>query len=174
MKKHLFLFFALVICGCSTKPSDVPELFPTQVIVMNGSAPIAGVDVILGLTSETLMVSMSGTTNSSGVAVIRTSRLNWQGNGAAAGDYIVTLTKHPQFEGELSLAEVQALDADALALYSAEQQRRFEAMVREVPEEFGDFATSPFRMTVYRGGENRLEIDMSTVQMPERNPTRRR
>jgi len=41
MKKYLFLFVLLLICGCNKKPSDVPELFPCQVVVMNGTVPDA-------------------------------------------------------------------------------------------------------------------------------------
>ena len=174
MRKYLFILLAFLLSGCSTKPSDVPELYPCQVVVLNGTTPIADADVILGLTSETLMCSMSGRTNSSGVAVIWTSRLNWRGNGAPAGDYIVTIAKPPQFEGELSLAEVQALNAEELDKYSTEQQRKFEALPREVPDALSEFGISPYRMTISKGGENRLEIDVSTFKVPERNNTRRR
>ena len=128
---------------------------------MNGSTPIADVDVILGLTSESSMCSMSGMTNSSGVAVIRTSRLAWQGSGAPAGEYIVTIAKPPKFEGKLSLKEWQNLDPMEQERYNMEQARKYDALPREVPVKFSDFATSPYRMTVSKSGENHLEIDIA-------------
>ena len=133
MKKYLSLLTILLICGCSTKPNDVPELYPTQVLVTNGTSPIAGADVVLGLISETSMCSMSGQTNSSGVAVIQTSRLDWRGDGAPAGDYIVTIAKSPKVEGELSVAEFQNLDPTEQERYSAEQARKYDALPRECP-----------------------------------------
>jgi len=174
MKNYLFVLIVLVICGCSTKPSDVPELFPCQVVVMNGTTPIADVDVILGLTSESLMCSMSGKTNSSGVAVIRTNRLNWQGNGAPAGEYIVTVSKIPKLAEGLSLAERQALDPMEQERYNAEQARKHDELPREIPVELSEFGISPYRMTVSKGRDNKLEIDISTFKVPERGSDRRR
>jgi len=174
MKKYFFLIVLFLICGCSKKPGDVPKLYPCQVTVMNGTSPIADADVILGITNESLMCSTSGRTNSSGVAVIQTSRLAWRGNGAPAGEYIITISKSPKFEPELSLAEVQALDAAELERYSTEQARKHDAMPREVPVELSEFSISPYRMTVSQSGDNRFEVDISTLTPPERQPTRRR
>jgi hypothetical protein len=140
---------------------------------MNGTTPIADVTVILGLTSETSMCSMSGVTNASGVATIDTKRLAWRGNGAPAGDYAITIAKSPKFEPELSLAEFQKLDPMAQEHYNTEQARRYDALPREVPIELSEFSISPFRMTVSKGGENRLDIDISTVKLPTQKPTRR-
>lgn len=156
-----FLLLLLAMCGCGGKPSDVPELYPCQVVVKNGTTLIADVEVILGLTSETSMCSMLGTTDSTGSAVIRTSRLDWQGDGAPAGEYIVTISKAPKFEGELSLEEFQQLDPGAQDAYNADQAGKHAALPREVPVRYSDFAFSPYRMTVAKGEENRLEIDIA-------------
>ena len=134
---------------------------------MNGTAPIADADVILGLTNETSMCGVSGKTNSSGVAVIRTNRQNWQGTGAPVGEYIVTVAKVPKLEGGLSLAEWQALDPMEQERYNAEQARKHSALPREIPVELSEFNISPYRMTVSKGGDNKLEIDISTFEPPK-------
>ena len=161
MQKKLFVLTVLFICGCSAKPGDVPQLYPCRVTVTNGSTPISGVSVVLGLTSESSACSMSGTTNSSGVAVIYTARQTWRGGGAPAGDYIVAIAKHPKLEDDLSTEEFQRLDPAEQERYQLEQQRKYDALPREVPLELGDFATSPYRMTVSQGNDNRLEIDIA-------------
>jgi hypothetical protein len=161
MKHYIVLLIIFLICGCNRKPSDVPPLYPCQVVVKNGAAPITDVEVILGLTDVTSMCSMLGTTDSAGIAIIKTSRLDWQGNGAPAGEYIVTISKAPKFEGELSLEEFQKLDPAAQELYNADQARKHAALPREVPIQYSDFASSPYRMTVAKEGENRLEIDIA-------------
>jgi hypothetical protein len=83
------------------------------------------------------------------------------GGYTPAGDYIVTIEKMPKFVGELSLSEWQALEPMEQERYNEEQARRHAAMPREVPMHYADFATSPFRMTVSKGGEHRLEIDVA-------------
>ena len=174
MKKYLFVLIVLVICGCGSKPGDVPELFPCQVVVKNGTTSIANADVILGLTNETSMCAMSGKTNSSGVAVIRTNRQNWHKTGVPAGEYIVTVSKIPKLEEGLSLAEWQALDPMEQERYNAERARKHDALPREIPVELSEFNISPYRMNVSKGGDNKLEIDISTFEPPKGSSTRRR
>ena len=168
MRKYLLILTVLLVCGCGTKPRDVPELYPCRVIVMNGSTPITGAGVILGLTSESSSCAMSGITDSSGVAVIFTKRLAWQGSGVPAGEYIVTLAKSPKPEGGLSLEEFQKLEPMEQDRYNAEQARKLDALPREIPIKLADFATSPYRMTVSKEGENRLEIDIADAKPPKK------
>ena len=104
---------------------------------------------------------MSGKTNASGTALIQTSRLSWQDNGVPAGDYIVSISKFPKLEEEMSLEAYQRLEPLEQERYQAEQQRKYDALPREVPVEFGEFDKSPYRMTVSKDGENRLTIDIS-------------
>ena len=161
MKTPLLLLTVLFICGCTAKPGDVPPLQPCQVTVTNGSTPIVGANVVLGLTSESSECAMSGTTNSSGIAIIYTKRHAWRSRGTPVGEYIVTVSKLPKLEGGLSTAEYQKLDAEEQERYQLEQQRKYDALPREVPVELGDFSQSPYRMTVSEGGNNRLDIDLA-------------
>ena len=166
MKKYTLLFVALLICGCNSKPQDVPELYPCQVTVTNGGTPIAEADVILGLTSESSSASMTGITNSSGVATMYTKRLNWKGQGVPAGEYIVTISKNPKLEEQLSRDEYYELTIEEQDKYNAEQQRKYDALPREIPGELSAFGKSPYRMTVSKGGDNKLKIDIATFAVP--------
>jgi hypothetical protein len=161
MKKFLFIF-VLLICGCSNKPDDVPQLFPCKVVVTKDTVPMEGVHTVLGSTSGNSQCAVFGVTNSSGIATIHTNRLGWQGNGAPVGEYIVIISKEPKLEGGLSTEEYQKLDPIEQERYQLEQQRKYDALPREIPTEMGDVIQSPYRLTVRQDGENVLNIDIAT------------
>jgi hypothetical protein len=124
-----------------------------------------GVNVLLGLTSSSSMCAMSGVTNSSGVAEIHTNRLGWQGQGAPAGDYIVTISKEPKFEiKELSAEEAKKMYPGQQELYRLEQQRKYDALPREIPKVMSNVTTTPHRLTVSQNGENVLNIDITATK----------
>ena len=139
----------------------MPDLFPCKVTVTNGSNPISGATVNLGLISESSMCVMTGTTDSSGVATIHTKRQQWQGAGAPAGEYNVAISKLPKLEGGLSVEEYQQLTPEEQEKYQIDQQRKYDALPREIPVELGEFDKTPYRLTVSKGGENSLTIDIS-------------
>ncbi|MDR2441031.1 MAG: hypothetical protein LBE12_16850 [Planctomycetaceae bacterium] len=161
MKKYLFLF-VLLVCGCSDKPADVPQLFPCKVIVTKDMVPVEGVHTVLGLINDSSQCAVFGITNSSGIATIRTSRLGWQDNGAPIGEYIVTISKEPKLEGGLSTEEYQKLDPIKQEHYQLEQQRKYDALPREIPVDLSDVTKSPYRLVVTKEGENVLNIDIKT------------
>jgi hypothetical protein len=160
--KKILLIFVLLICGCNSKPSDVPQLFPCKVVVTKGTVPVEGVHVVLGLTSDSSQCAVWGITNSSGIATIHTNRLGWQGNGAPMGEYIITISKEPKLESELSTEEYQKLDPIKQEHYQLEQQRKYDALPREIPANMSNITQSPFRLTVTKDGENVLNIDITT------------
>ncbi|MDR2761209.1 MAG: hypothetical protein LBB88_01255 [Planctomycetaceae bacterium] len=167
MKKYFLIFVLLVICGCNAKPADVPQLYPCQIIVTKNSTPIGGVHVVLGLTSDSSPCAVFGVTNSSGIATICTNRLGWRGNGAPAGEYIVTISKEPKLENELSTEEYQKLDPIKQEQYQLEQQRKYNALPREIPADMSDITKSSRRLTVTKDGENVLNIDIATNNNPQ-------
>ncbi|GHT25678.1 hypothetical protein FACS18942_01330 [Planctomycetales bacterium] len=156
--------FVIFLAGCGSKPSDVPLLYPCRITVVKNAAPLEGVEVLLGLQNESLMCVTTSNTNSSGVAEMRTKRLNWEGAGAPKGEYVITLIKYPKLEGGLSLAEFQKLEPLEQEKYQAEQAKKYDALPREVPEELSSPTKSPFKLTVSEGQENNLEIDISTFK----------
>jgi hypothetical protein len=160
MKKFILLF-TLFICGCNSKPTDVPQLFPCKITVTKDAVPVKDVHVVLGLTNSSSLCAVSGITDSSGVAKIHTSRLGWQGNGAPVGEYIITISKEPKLEEGLSTKEYQKLDPLEQERYQLEQQRKYDALPREIPEVMSNVSTSPYRLTVKHDGENVLDIDIT-------------
>jgi hypothetical protein len=155
----LLLLFVIFSWSCNRHPADVPELFDCRVTVKNGSVPIQGATVTLGLEEGSSMWSSGGVTDSSGFAVIKTMRLDWQGQGVPAGKYIVTIFKLPDVS---SLPKRPKTESQGeLDRYKKEFEAKYKALPLEVPEKFGDFGTSPFRITVKSGETNTLDIDVS-------------
>jgi hypothetical protein len=160
MKKFILLF-TLFICSCNGKPADVPQLFPCKVTVTKDTVPVKDAHVVLGSTNDSSLCAVSGITDSSGVAKIHTSRLGWQGNGAPAGEYIITISKEPKLEDGLSTQEYQKLDPLEQERYQSEQQRKYDALPREIPAMISDVSTSPYRLNVKQDDENVLNIEIT-------------
>ncbi|MDR2754625.1 MAG: hypothetical protein LBC20_02870 [Planctomycetaceae bacterium] len=164
MKKTLLisLLISVLLLGCNNKPDNVPDIFPCTVSVTNGTTPINDVFIVLALETGGTEYSMSGTTNSSGRATMRTSRLSWRGNGVPAGTYRVSLSKTPAVSG-ISPEEYQCLSAEEQEVYNNEQEKKREKEPREIPEYLSDFVRSPFQITVAKGQENFLAVDVAAL-----------
>ncbi|MDR0336871.1 MAG: hypothetical protein LBI18_07260 [Planctomycetaceae bacterium] len=156
----LLLLVALLLSGCNNKPDNVPEIFSCTISVTNGSTPIADVFIVVAPEVGGAEWSMSGTTNTNGIATIRTSRLGWQGNGIPAGTYRVSLSKIPTVP-EISAEEYQRLSAEEQEMYNNEQEKKREKLPREIPEYLSDFVLSPFQITVAKGQKNFLAVDVA-------------
>ncbi|MDR1271169.1 MAG: carboxypeptidase-like regulatory domain-containing protein [Planctomycetaceae bacterium] len=155
----LIVFFSL---GCNGKPDNVPKNFPCTISVTNGATPIDNVFIVLASETGGVEWSMSGITNASGTATIRTSRLGWQGNGVPAGTYRVTLSKIPTIP-EISPEEYRRLSAEEQEAYNNEQEKKREKIPKEIPEYLSDFILSPFQLTVAQGQKNFLAVDVATL-----------
>jgi hypothetical protein len=156
------LLIVLFSLGCNSKPANVPATFPCVISVTNGTTPIADVFIVLAPETGGTEWSMSGTTNASGTATIRTSRLGWQGNGVPAGTYRVSLSKTPTIP-EISSEEYQRLSAEEQEVYNIEREKKREKLPREIPEYLSDFVQSPFQITVAQGQENFLAVDVAAL-----------
>ena len=156
--RKLSCFFALataalcvVAVGCGPKaPADMPETHPFKVKVVNGSEPIADVDVFFIATSGS--VSISGKTDKNGVAEISSTYQKYTAKGAPAGDYKITCTKDPQPEHWKTPAELAAMSVGEQSEYHAEYEAKRAEMPREIPEVWKDFDRSPLSATVSAGG----------------------
>ncbi|MDR2169132.1 MAG: hypothetical protein LBP59_03225 [Planctomycetaceae bacterium] len=163
MKKYIITIigFVFLICGCSNKPADVPPLFPCKIIVTKNASPVEGVNVVLGSTgNDGSHCAVFGITDSYGAATIKTGRLGWQGTGAPEGEYIITITKEPKLNDTISTEEFQKLDPAKQEIYQIEQQQKYNALQREIPDFMSDVTKSPYRLTVKKEGENVLNIDI--------------
>ena len=160
--------FALGVClfvfsGCgSKKPDGIPQLFPTEITVKNGSTSIANATVLL-VGGPSGSWSVSGYTDASGVAVITTSQGDWQSNGAPEGEYKVYITKRPDVQQEPLAAELQN-DSEAIEKHAAEYAKLAAAAPKIIPEKLTNPAKTPLKLTVGSNGVAELTVDVSEYQ----------
>jgi hypothetical protein len=164
--KITFLLLSIFLCwGCTSRPTDVPDVFPCKITVKNGTTPIVGAFVTLGLEQGSNTYSSSGVTDNSGVAEIKTVRLNWKGTGVPAGKYIVIIAKEPDTSSITTKdrESVSSMSMDERERYSLEMEKKIAALPREIPSKLSQFTTSPLRITVENGKENTLDVDVAQI-----------
>ncbi len=151
---------AAVGCGLK-KPEGIPALHPAKVIVKNAGAPIANVNVFFAQQGGTTgNWSTTGKTDSGGVAEIQTSQGEWKSPGVPEGKYKIYLTKIPEAAPEPPPEDI-ANNSDALDAYYREQNKKLEAMPKEIPVGLTNPAKSPLALTVGSGNPAELTVDVS-------------
>lgn len=147
--------FAAVGCG-KKAPEGMPETVPFKVKVTNGGKGIA--DVQIELVNPKIQGSIAGSTNSSGVAEIKTTFKNFTANGAPVGEYRVRLKKDPLAEHWKTNDEILAMGVGERAEYYDEYNAKCEELPREVPKILGDYDGTPLTTTVSDGGEAEFDV----------------
>lgn len=156
VKKFWVLLTAFAVCGVSLtgcgpkRPADMPETVPFKVTVVDGSTPIADVDVFFINTNGNAVIT--GRTNAQGVAEMQTSLLDYTEKGAPAGEYRVTCTKDPQVEHWKTPQERALMDPGEAGAYQLEWQKKNDELPREIPIVWREFDKSPLKTTVPAGG----------------------
>ena len=156
----LILAFGAIACvGCGGgKPAGIPALCPATVKVVNGSAPVVGANVFLVPTSVSGSWSVSGVTDSTGTATIKTSQGDWSGTGAPADEYKIYITKLAQIE-EPEMPSDMENNKNAEAEDYAERLKRLEAASKEIPKVLNDASTSGLSISVTSsGGEETIDV----------------
>jgi len=154
---------AILVIGCGPKkPEGIPPLFPAQITVQNAGSPIADANVLL-VGGPSGSWSVSGFTNSSGVAVVATSQGDWKSTGVPAGDYKVYITKAPKVQQEPLAPELQN-DSDAIEKHAVEFQKLMAAAPKEIPMILTNPARTPLTLTVSADGKAELVVDVSEYQ----------
>ncbi len=157
--RRLLLLAAICasVVGCGKPaPEGMPETVPFTVKVVDGSKGIADVQVVME--STTAIGAVSGTTNSSGVAVMKTTYKNFTANGAPVGEYKVRCIKDPAAEHWKTQDEITAMDMGERQAYFDELKAKSEALPREVPVILKDFDRCPCTTTVSDGGEYVVDV----------------
>ncbi len=77
-------------CGGPKKPSDLPELYPCKIKVIQDGQPLEGASVQLNDPASTSRFVVGGVTNAEGVAELKT---DGKFKGAPAGKYKVLISK---------------------------------------------------------------------------------
>lgn len=152
-KVLLSLVLAAVACsglvGCGPKkPDGFPEVVPFKVIVVDGSTPIQ--DVAVFFISEKSNAVVAGTTDASGVAVMKTRVGNnaYVADGAPAGEYRVTCTKDPLAPHWKTAQERAEMSIEEQGVYNKEWQAKCEELPREIPKIWSDFDKTPLKASV--------------------------
>ncbi len=151
----LALCFAAVGCG-KKAPEGMPETVPFKVKVTSGGKGVA--DVQIELVNPKIQGSIAGSTNSSGVAEIKTTFKNFTADGAPVGDYRVRLRKDPLVEHWKTDEEILAMGVGERAEYYAEFEAKCDELPREVPKILGDYDGTPLTATVSDGGEVEFDV----------------
>jgi len=138
------LFFA----GCGTnKPDGIPAIHPVSITITKGTTPVGDAQVLLtATTAASGSWSVSGTTNSSGVATITTSQGEWKEKGAPEGEYKVYITKLAKLDAAPPIDSFK--DEESARAFAEERNQQLAAITREIPESLTSPATSDLKITV--------------------------
>lgn len=159
----LVLFLGIAVIGCKrdgTKPSDFPKVFPCTVTVTDGNAPLADANISLISDKPMSNITITGRTDASGVAKIRTSQAAYFADGAPEGNYKVLVSKPQTIEHTKSESERAAMDPDAQAAYEDERQKKINAMPKIVPATLNKQDTTPLTLSV-SGSGGELTVNLS-------------
>ena len=155
--------FLLTCCGCGTQaPDDLRNLVPVTVTVTDSGQPVSGIQVMLNSKSGSNLFACNGMTNTSGMAMIESSRSTFTGKGAPVGTYTVVLLEHFDLPPDL-----ESHDGDSSAVQAAKERKReeFYRQNRVIPIPLTSSATSPVELVVDKP-RAAVEIDISKHRSP--------
>ena len=138
------------LAGCGVKkPADMPETFPFKVKIVDGSKPIADVQIQFLWENNAVV---TGITGSDGVAQMQTTLQKYTAKGAPAGDFRVLCTKDPTVDHWKTNQERAEMSSGEAAAYMQEWQAKCDELPREIPKIWKDFDKTPLKTTVASGG----------------------
>ena len=157
----LLCTLTLLTSGCGKPtPSELKNLAPVKITVVRKGEPLADVLVLLH-TETAVLLARSGTTDTNGVAVIKTRMSSHSGTGTIPGDYTVTLSQSVPLplelqpgENEIDLPEAEKAARDA-------RREDFYNKNRLVPLALGNSKTSPIKLTVAEKTGAELNVDVA-------------
>lgn len=168
MKKRLFftlclgLLFLFPGCSSASKPDGFPKTVPCTVKVVDGGKPVPDVSVSLMSSTSLGGVIVSGTTNGSGVATIRSLQAAYSQDGAPEGDYTVRLTYAVK-------VDMPPMTPDEEVNQTPEQhaarEKEYAAKLKAgqiIPEALSSATGTPLTLTVTPGAN--LDIDLAAYR----------
>ncbi|MDR0871034.1 MAG: hypothetical protein LBN39_09615 [Planctomycetaceae bacterium] len=142
--------FSGLFLGCAKPhPAGLPQLVPCTVKIVDGSQPLAEVDVGLLREEGQSGWSLGGISDSTGTVKLRTIFASFEGNGVPAGTYRVLLNKQVDVPPELTLSETDSLKLSPAELTKWNAKR--EKYIKEhqiLPTTFSDPDATPIKLTV--------------------------
>lgn len=153
----LAVMACVLIGGCGkSAPSDMPATVPFKVKVVNGGKGIADVQVVMN--NPTGTGAVSGTTNSSGVAEMKTTYKGFTAKGVPTGEYKVNCIKDPEVEDWKTTEEINAMSLGERQQYFDEKDEKRDALPREVPKILKSYDDTPCSITVSEAGEYVIDV----------------
>ena len=158
----LFVCLSLVfIAGCTgSAPKGFPKVLPCQVTVLDGTTPIAGVEVTLQATTASSGTVFFGKTDASGVCKVGTSFANYYKEGVPEGNYKVVLVKEPVVEDTKTREEQNAMTRPELDAYRAQMKTKRDALPRIVPTPLTTALKTPLTIDV-RGKTTVMTVNVA-------------
>lgn len=143
----MLLAVLTLAAGCGNRPEGFPALVPATVEVVDGSTPLANVDVVLSPTSPINSIVCSGRTEPSGKAPIFTSLGGYRQPGAPAGEFRLTLVEQLTVPTK-SASEIAAMSFDQQKAYDEERAKQLLAIPRKVPAILSDPEATPLKWSL--------------------------
>lgn len=125
------LIFAVSCSGGA--PKGFPKVLPCSITVLDGTTPIADVEVTLRAASDSPGMVFYGKTDSSGVCKVGTTFANHYKEGIPEGNYKVILVKEPFVEETKTQEEQMAMTRPELDAYRAQMQAKRDALPKIIP-----------------------------------------
>ena len=151
------LFAVSIFSGCSKeqRPAGLPPLFPCKIMITQGNKPLEGALVQLVPESGTFQWTISGKTDSSGVAKLSTHA---KFSGAPAGTFKVLVSKT---EASPSKYPVPADNApvEEWTEYRGQISMEHRPLIQYVKPEYEDISSTPHSILITKG-KNRQTFDV--------------
>lgn len=157
----LLLVVILLSTSCGQRvPNQMPKTFPCTITVTNGATPIDGADIVLLPDPEIPDTMISGATDVSGKAEIRTMCGSFSKPGAPVGNFRVIVRKDVEVAATKTAAELDAMNPMQLEQYEKQIADAKKKLKSPVPALLGDVTKSPVQFEMTSGLGN-LDVDVS-------------
>jgi len=170
MQKSKILFMLVLavflFSGCGkSRPKDMPNVYPVNITITDGTTPLDGATVILVADaamaeSRPANLVVGGTTDSTGKVDLRTTMGTYSEKGAPLGQYKVTIQKDQPIVQTVSDDELQKMDMGERLAHSRKLMAERDAKPKLVPVPLTQSSTTPLRLEV-KEKDTALEVDVT-------------
>lgn len=162
----VLLLAVSLLPGCGkSRPKDMPQVYPVNITITDGSTPLDKATVILVPNDPTSQLRpnnlvVGGTTDADGKVLLNTTMGTYAEKGAPLGKYKVTIQKDQPVIQTLSDEELQKMDMGARLEHSRKLMAERDAKPKLVPELLTQSRTSPLVIEV-KEKDTVLDVDIS-------------
>ena len=167
-------FITIIVCflaisllsGCGkSRPKDMPQVYPVDITVIDGTTPLDKATIILVANDATAKsrpnnLVVGGVTDADGKVLLNTTMGTYSEKGAPLGQYKVTIQKDQPIVQTLSDEELQNMDMGARLAHSRKLMAERDAKPKLVPERLTQSRTTPLLLDV-KEKDTVLEVDIA-------------